>query len=158
MVMPELPATTHLSIVDGQAMPSPQPVRSRPALGSRIQVDGFNNQLTDFSFTSEREGKPVANRAEPGKRPLSWMAPTPVFDAGRLHAVLGSLGGSRIINYVARTLQALLDGGMEPMAALAMGHAGNRNGATLEVERGRVGDDLVQELEKARSCGPSARK
>jgi gamma-glutamyltranspeptidase len=36
---------------------------------------------------------------------------------------------ARIINYVARTLQALLDGGMEPAAALAMGHAGNRNGA-----------------------------
>jgi gamma-glutamyltranspeptidase/glutathione hydrolase len=32
-------------------------------------------------------------------------------------------------------------------AALAMGHAGNRNGVT-EVERGRVGDDLAQELEK----------
>jgi gamma-glutamyltranspeptidase/glutathione hydrolase len=147
---PELPATTHLSIVDGQGNAVALTSSIEAGFGSRIQVDGFllNNQLTDFSFTSEREGKPVANRAEPGKRPLSSMAPTLVFDArGRLHAVLGSPGGSRIINYVARTLQALLDGGMEPMAALAMGHAGNRNGAT-EVERGRVGDDLVQELEK----------
>jgi gamma-glutamyltranspeptidase/glutathione hydrolase len=120
------------------------------AFGSRIQVDGFllNNQLTDFSLAAEREGKPVANRLQPGKRPLSSMAPTLVFDAqGRLHAVLGSPGGSRIINYVARTLVALLDGKYEPAAALAMAHAGNRNAAT-EIERGRGSEELVRELER----------
>jgi gamma-glutamyltranspeptidase/glutathione hydrolase len=113
--------------------------------GSRIQVDGFllNNQLTDFSLG----GGPAANGAEPGKRPMSSMSPTLVFDAqGRLHAVLGSPGGSRIINYVARTLQAVLDGRMEAAAALSLGHVGNRNGVT-EVERGRVSLDLVRDLE-----------
>jgi gamma-glutamyltranspeptidase/glutathione hydrolase len=63
-----------------------------------------------------------------------------------LHAVLGSPGGSRIINYVARTLQAVLDGRMEAAAALSLGHVGNRNGVT-EVERGRVSLDLVRDLE-----------
>jgi gamma-glutamyltranspeptidase/glutathione hydrolase len=147
---PELPATTHLSIVDraGNAVALTSSIES--AFGSRIQVDGFllNNQLTDFSLVAERDGKPVANRLQPGKRPLSSMAPTLVFDAGgQLHAVLGSPGGSRIINYVARTLVALLDGKLEPAAALALPHAGNRNGAT-EIERGRVYQELARELER----------
>ena len=147
---PELPATTHVSIVDraGNAVALTSSIES--AFGSRIQVAGFllNNQLTDFSLTAERDGKPVANRLEPGKRPLSSMAPTLVFDrAGRLHAVLGSPGGSRIINYVARTLVALLDGRQDPAAALALPHVGNRNGVT-EIERGGASDVMALELEK----------
>jgi len=147
---PELPATTHVSIVDrdGNAVALTSSIES--AFGSRIQVSGFllNNQLTDFAFAAERDGKPVANRLEPGKRPLSSMAPTLVFDAGgRLHAVLGSPGGGRIINYVARTLVALLDGRREPAAAVSLPHVGNRNGAT-EIERGRVPEELALELER----------
>lgn len=146
----ELPATTHLSIVDaaGNAVALTSSIES--AFGSRIQVEGFllNNQLTDFALHAERDGKPVANRPEPGKRPLSSMAPTLVFDAaGRLRAVLGSPGGSRIINYVARTILALLDGGRAPDSALALAHVGNRNGAT-EVERGLVPPSLIAELER----------
>ncbi len=147
---PELPATTHVSIVDraGNAAALTSSIES--AFGSRIQVAGFllNNQLTDFSVTAERDGKPVANRLEAGKRPLSSMAPTFVFDAGgRLHAVLGSPGGSRIINYVARTLVAVLDGRQDAAVAVSLPHVGNRNGAT-EVERGRVPEALVLELER----------
>ena len=147
---PELPATTHVSIVDraGNAVALTSSIEN--AFGSRIQVAGFllNNQLTDFSFTAERDGRLVANRLEPGKRPLSSMAPTFVFDAsGRLLAVLGSPGGSRIINYVAQTLVALLDGRQEPAAALALPHIGNRNSVT-EVERGPVADAMAHELER----------
>ncbi|MDP2821601.1 MAG: gamma-glutamyltransferase [Sulfuritalea sp.] len=147
---PELPATTHVSIVDqaGNAVALTSSIES--AFGSRIQVGGFllNNQLTDFSFAAERDGKPVANRLQPGKRPLSSMAPTLVFDAGgRLHAVLGSPGGGRIINYVAQTLVALLEGRRDPAAAVSMPHVGNRNGAT-EIERGRVSETLALELER----------
>jgi gamma-glutamyltranspeptidase/glutathione hydrolase len=92
------------SIAPGNAIALTSSIES--AFGSRIQTSGFllNNQLTDFSLTQNRDGAPVANRAQPGKRPLSSMSPTFVFDAGgRLHAVLGSPGGSRIINYVARS-------------------------------------------------------
>jgi gamma-glutamyltranspeptidase/glutathione hydrolase len=147
---PELPATTHISIVDraGHAVALTSSIES--AFGSRIQTSGFllNNQLTDFSLTQNRDGAPVANRAQPGKRPLSSMSPTFVFDAGgRLHAVLGSPGGSRIINYVARSLTALLDGRLAPADVVALPHVGNRNGAT-EIERGRVGDGLATELER----------
>lgn len=145
---PELPSTTHMSIVDqeGNAVALTSSVES--AFGSRIQVGGFllNNQLTDFSFVAERGGKPVANRLQPGKRPLSSMSPTLVFDSGgRLYAVLGSPGGSRIINYVARTLVALLDGHYGPAKAVAQLHVGNRNGVT-EIEHGAAADALAQEL------------
>ncbi|MDA8255121.1 MAG: gamma-glutamyltransferase [Betaproteobacteria bacterium] len=147
---PELPATTHVSIVDraGNAVALTSSIES--AFGSRIQVGGFllNNQLTDFELTPELDGKPVANRLQPGKRPLSSMAPTLVFDRhGRLHAVLGSPGGGRIINYVAWTLAALLDGRQSATAAVSQPYLGNRNGAT-EVERGRVSERLVSELEQ----------
>jgi gamma-glutamyltranspeptidase/glutathione hydrolase len=145
---PELPATTHLSVVDqeGNAVALTSSIES--VFGSRIQVSGFllNNQLTDFALGPGRDGKPSANRAEPGKRPMSSMAPTLVFDErGSLYAVLGSPGGSRIINYVARSLLAVLDGKLDPAAALALGHVGNRNGVT-EVEQGRIGQGLRREL------------
>ncbi len=76
--------------------------------GSRLMTEsGFllNNELTDFSFVPSENGKPVANRVEAGKRPRSSMAPTIVYDrAGRVYMIVGSPGGSAIINYVAKTL------------------------------------------------------
>ena len=82
------------------------------AFGSQLMVGGFilNNQLTDFSFVPEVDGRVVANRAEPRKRPLSSMSPSLVYDAqGRLRLLVGSPGGTRIINYVAQTIVAVLD-------------------------------------------------
>lgn len=147
---PEIPSTSHMSIVDGDGNAVSMTSSVEAAFGSRIMVDGFllNNQLTDFSWVPERDGIPVANRAEPGKRPLSSMSPTLVFAPdGTLYAVLGSPGGSRIINYVARALLSLLDGDLDPATALSLGHVGNRNGTT-ELEKDHVGSELVRELER----------
>ena len=75
-------------------------------------VRGFllNNELTDFSLLPAEGGRPVANRVEAGKRPRSSMAPTIVCDrAGGVVAVVGSVGGSAIINDVAKTLVGILD-------------------------------------------------
>ena len=146
----ELPATTHLSIVDteGNAVSLTSSVEA--AFGSRIMVHGFllNNQLTDFSFRHEEEGRPVANRVEAGKRPLSSMAPTIVYDkAGRIAAVIGSPGGSRIINYVARMVLALFAWNLPPAEAVALPHYGSRNGPT-ELERGTQAESLRPALEK----------
>ena len=147
---PELPSTTHLSIVDaaGNAVALTSSIES--AFGSRIQARGFllNNQLTDFSFLPSQGGFPAANRVEAGKRPLSSMAPTLVFDSrGQLYAVLGSPGGSQIPNYVAQTLTALLDGKLAPDAALALAHYGSRNGPT-ELEPGGAAGALAVGLER----------
>jgi len=64
------------------------------------------------------------------------MAPSIVFDQqGRPVLVVGSPGGARIINYVAKTIVAMLDWGMDVDAALRLGHFSNLNGdTTLEAE------------------------
>jgi gamma-glutamyltranspeptidase / glutathione hydrolase len=130
--------TSHISVIDGDGRAVSMTTTIEDAFGARRMVGGFllNNELTDFSFKPEDGGLPVANRVEPGKRPRSSMAPTIVFDgAGKLYAVVGSPGGSSIINYVAKTLVALLDWGMDPQAAVAYPNMGSRNGPT-EVEAG----------------------
>jgi gamma-glutamyltranspeptidase/glutathione hydrolase len=59
-----------------------------------------------------------ANAIEPGKRPLSSMAPTIVTKDGRLFLVLGSPGGSRIISIVAETIVDIVDFAMKPQEAV----------------------------------------
>jgi len=113
------------------------------AFGSHIMVRGFllNNELTDFSFLAERDGKPVANRVQPQKRPRSSMSPVLVFhrrhkpgEPRRLHLAVGSPGGSRIIEYVTWALVRMLDFGVGIQDALGRPHVVNRNGVT-ELER-----------------------
>ncbi len=119
------------------------------AFGSHLMVQGFllNNQMTDFSFIPEENGQPVANRVEPGKRPRSAMAPTLVFDrkSGELLATVGSPGGSQIIEYVSKSLVAMLDWKLDPQAAINLPNFGSRNGAT-ELEAGLFSPALKQAL------------
>jgi len=119
------------------------------AFGSHVMVQGFllNNQMTDFSFIPEENGQPVANRIEPGKRPRSSMAPTLVFDrqSGELVATVGSPGGSQIIEYVSKSLVAMLDWNLDPQAAVGLPNFGSRNGAT-ELEAGLFSASLKQAL------------
>ena len=130
--------TTQISIVDdaGNAVSLTATIES--AFGSKIMVHGFllNNELTDFASIPEVDGKPVANRVEPGKRPRSSITPVMVFDhQGRLVLVTGSPGGSAIIGYVTKGLIAMLDGDLDPASAAALPNFVNRNGAT-ELEAG----------------------
>jgi gamma-glutamyltranspeptidase/glutathione hydrolase len=144
----ELPSTSHVSIVDAAGDAVAMTTTIENEFGSRIMVDGFllNNELTDFSFRPEVDGKPVANRVEPGKRPRSSMAPTLVFGPdGRLLLVIGSPGGSEIINYVALTLIAVLDWGYDVQAAIDLRHVSNRNGST-DIESGPGAEPLATEL------------
>ena len=147
---PEPPAggTSHLSIVDARADAVAMTTTIEAPFGSRILVRGFflNNQLTDFALGPGAGTGILANRLEPGKRPRSAMSPAMVFDAGgSLRAVLGSPGGSAIVNYVARTLVAMLDWGLDAQSAVALPHAGSRNGPT-ELERGTLYELLAVPL------------
>jgi gamma-glutamyltranspeptidase / glutathione hydrolase len=145
----EVVSTSHFSIVDawGDAVTITTSVQS--AFGSTLMVGGFllNNQLTDFSYEPERFGRPIANRVEPGKRPLSSMSPTFVLDAeGRLRIAIGSPGGTRIINYVAQTLLNMLDFGMSVQQAIAAPHVVAQLGP-LELEQGTAVVELRSALE-----------
>ncbi|MEM0921409.1 MAG: gamma-glutamyltransferase [Pseudomonadota bacterium] len=144
----ELPSTSHISIVDqyGNALSMTTTIEN--GFGSRLMVRGFllNNELTDFSFRTHREGVPIANRLEPGKRPRSSMSPTIVMKDGAPSMVIGSPGGSRIIGYVAKTIIAQLDWGLDPQQAVALPHLVNRFG-TYDVEAGTSAEDLLPSLE-----------
>jgi len=103
------------------------------AFGSTVMVRGFllNNQLTDFSFSNEKDGDKIANRVQSGKRPRSSMSPFMVFDKDdQLLMVIGSPGGSRIINYVAKTLLGVLEWNLDIQQAISLPHYVNRNGST----------------------------
>lgn len=120
---PEMPSTTHLSIIDKDGNAVAMTSSIEYFFGSALSVDGFmlNNQLTDFSLTPTINGKKVANRLEPGKQPRSSMTPTFVFDeTGKLLMVVGSPGGPRIIQFTLKTILNYLDYKMDIQKAIAM--------------------------------------
>jgi gamma-glutamyltranspeptidase / glutathione hydrolase len=131
--------TSHISIIDRFGNAVSMTTTIEDAFGARLMTKGgflLNNELTDFSFLPVKDGQPVANRVEPGKRPRSSIAPTIVLDEnGKLEAVVGSPGGSLIINYVVKTLVALLDWKLDPQFAVDLPNFGSRNGPT-ELEAG----------------------
>lgn len=142
-------STSQVVAVDDQGGAVSMTTTVEAAFGSHVMVQGFllNNQMTDFSFIREENGQPVANRVQPGKRPRSAMAPTLVFDrnSGELLATVGSPGGSQIIEYVSKSLVAMLDWKLDPQAAISLPNFGSRNGAT-ELEAGLFSPALKQAL------------
>ncbi len=144
----EFKSTSHFSIVDADGNAVSITTTIENGFGSRLMSGGFllNNELTDFSFATHKEGIPIANRVEPGKRPRSSMAPTIVMKDGKPYMVVGSPGGSRIIGYVAQAIIAHLDWGMNAQDALSMPHAVNRFG-TYDLEEGTGSESLQAELE-----------
>lgn len=144
----ELPSTSHISIVDADGNALSMTTTIENGFGSRLFVRGFllNNELTDFSFRTQKDGIAIANRLEPGKRPRSSMAPTIVLKDGKLDLVVGSPGGSRIIGYVAKTIIAHLDWGMDIQAAISLPHLVNRFG-TYDLEEGTAATDFSGPLQ-----------
>jgi gamma-glutamyltranspeptidase/glutathione hydrolase len=143
----ELPSTSHISIVDAAGNVLSMTTTIENGFGSRLMASGFllNNELTDFSFRSHVDGVAIANRVAPGKRPRSSMAPTVVLRDGAPVLAIGSPGGSRIIGYVAQSLIAILDWGMDPQAAVDMPRLVNRFG-TFDVEAGSPAEALAPGL------------
>lgn len=157
--MPAQPeaGTSHISIVDGRGNALAMTTTIESAFGSRLMVStdpsrpgGFllNNELTDFSFApADAQGRPIANRVQPGKRPRSSMAPTLVFDAlsGEPLMSAGSPGGALIIHYTAKALYGSLHWGLHPQAALDLPNFGTLGGP-LMLEHHRFPDATVQAL------------
>jgi len=144
----ELPSTTHVSTVDAARNAVAMTVTIENVFGSKQMVHGFllNNQLTDFSAEAEDNGRLVANRIAPGKRPRSSMAPTVVFNAdGSLRLVVGSPGGSRILGYVAQAVIGVLDWQLDIQQAISLPHYLDRN-TGLELEEGTAAAALAETM------------
>ncbi|MFN0218634.1 MAG: gamma-glutamyltransferase [Hyphomicrobium sp.] len=133
----EAAGTSHISIVDDVGNAVAMTTTIENGFGSRLWAAGFllNNELTDFSFDSvDKDGRAIANRPESGKRPRSSMSPTIVIDGdGRVEAVTGSPGGSRIIMYVVKSLVAMLDWRLSPQVAADLPNFGSE-GAAFYIE------------------------
>ncbi|MCL5779146.1 gamma-glutamyltransferase family protein [Limibaculum sp. FT325] len=151
-LQPGRPGTTHLSVVDGDGLAIALTASIETAFGSARMAAGFllNNQLTDFAFRPVAEdGLPVANAPGPGKRPRSSMAPTIAYRLAEPDApavIAGSPGGSRIPEYVAGALIAIMDFGLDPAAAAARGHVSQRNLGKLVLEAGAHSPALAEGL------------
>lgn len=155
----EVPATTHFSIADarGQVLAMTSSIESQ--FGARLMVNrgrglpgGFllNNELTDFSFVPQRNGRPVANRVAPGKRPRSSMSPTLVLsaDGRQVIASLGSPGGPPIPHFVLKALIGHHLSGLPLQAAIELPNIaplGPSHNLTL-LEAGRWPAATVQAL------------
>ena len=144
----DLPSTTHLVAVDryGHGVSMTSTIESE--FGSKIFVRGFllNNQLTDFSLQpKDASGQLVANRVESGKRPRSSMAPIVITKNKQLFMLVGSPGGSSIINFVAKTLIGVIDWNLNAYEAIKLPNMGSRNRDT-EIVRGTALESLVPAL------------
>ena len=140
--------TSHISVVDAQGRAVAMTTTIEAAFGSRRMVTtdparpgGFllNNEMTDFSLApADAQGRPIANRVEPGKRPRSSMSPTLVFDqtTGQLLMSGGSPGGAAIIHYTAKLLTGTLHWGLNAQQAIDLPNFGTLGGPTfLEAQR-----------------------
>jgi gamma-glutamyltranspeptidase / glutathione hydrolase len=119
--------TTHFSIVDAQGNAVAVTYTLNDWFGSSVIAGdtGFflNDEMDDFT---SKPGVPnmfglvqgETNDIQPGKRPLSSMAPTMVMRGGKLAMVTGSPGGSRIITITLETILNVFDFGMDAQAAV----------------------------------------
>lgn len=142
-------STSHISIVDKQGNSVSMTSSIEFMFGSGLFVEGFllNNQLTDFSLDPVNDNAPVLNRVQANKRPRSAMSPSMVFDKNNeLMLVVGSPGGSRIINYVAHTILNVLDFDMSIQEAISLPRITNRNDVTT-LEKGTNIEALAKALE-----------
>ena len=126
--------TTHFSTWDqwGNVVSSTTTLNFSYGSGISVAGAGFllNNEMDDFSA---KPGTPngygliggIANSIEPGKRPLSSMTPTIVFDKdGKPMLATGSPGGSTIITVVLQTILNVLsfDMGIAEAASVSRIH------------------------------------
>ena len=147
----ELPSTSHISIVDSYGNALSMTTTIENAFGSRLMTRGgflLNNELTDFSFRPQKDGSPIANSIERGKRPRSSMSPTIIKDnQNELKLILGSPGGSRIIGYVLKTIIAHLDWGLDIQKSIELPNMVNRFGV-FEIENGYQNNHLFGSLKE----------
>jgi gamma-glutamyltranspeptidase / glutathione hydrolase len=119
--------TTHFSVVDAAGNAVTNTYTLNGGYGSGVTIPGtgilLNNEMDDFTAKVGVKNmfgllQGPANAIAPGKRPLSSMTPTLVFQGGKLVLVTGSPGGPTIINTVLEVITNVIDHGMPVMQAV----------------------------------------
>jgi len=114
----EGPSTTHFSVIDaeGNAVSNTYTLAASFGTGKVIEGTGIlmNNQLYTFSVRAGIPGATGfiasnANKLETFKRPVSSQSPTLVLKNGKPFLLVGSPGGSRIINVVLQMIVNIID-------------------------------------------------
>lgn len=128
--------TTHLSAIDAEGNMVSMTQTLNGLFGSHVTVPGTGMLLNDnMRLFDPRPGQP--NSVGPGKRMLSSMCPTLVFDGDDSALAIGTPGGTRIFNTVAQAIMNMIDHGMSLQQAVE----------APRLHTGTVGDDLLLERE-----------
>ncbi len=111
--------TTHYSIIDKEGNAVSNTYTLGLSFGSGVTIPGtgilMNSQMNNFAYRygdKNEIGRAASpgNRFEPGKKPMSTMAPTMVFDKdNKLYLVTGSPGGSDIPAAILRVVTGVID-------------------------------------------------
>ncbi len=141
--------TSHFVAIDkwGQSATLTSTIES--AFGSGLMVDGYflNNELTDLSLIPSRDGVPVANRVEGGKRPRSSMAPTLVYGPdGKLRLAIGAAGGTTIPAQVLKAIIGVIDWDLSAQDAIALPVIFAPGGDVVFVEQGSFQEAMIPAL------------
>jgi len=147
--------TSHFVVVDRWGDVASETSTIESSFGSGLMVNGYylNNELTDFSFEPEKDGCPVANRVEGGKRPRSSMSPTIVYAPdGHVVLAVGAAGGSTIPAQVIKTVIAMIDFHLPPQEAIGLPMI-YAPGDTLFVESGTFLEGMIPQLQALGHAG-----
>ncbi|MEC8217761.1 MAG: gamma-glutamyltransferase [Pseudomonadota bacterium] len=111
--------TTHYSIIDKDGNAVSNTYTLGLSFGSGVTIPGtgilMNSQMNNFAYRYGNKGDisrgaSPGNRFEPGKKPMSTMAPTIVFDENNdLFLITGSPGGSDIPAAILRVITGVID-------------------------------------------------
>lgn len=137
--------TSHFVVVDrhGNAVSMTTTIESYFGSGRVVAGMVLNNQLTDFSWSSEDS---PANAIAPGKRSRSSMTPVIVLDRrGRFVGAVGSPGGGAIPAYVAKTLVGALYWNLSLQEAVDLPNVVAR-GPKINGEASKIPPDLRAKL------------
>lgn len=142
-------ATSQLAIVDRDGNALSMTTTINLNFGARLLHEGYvlNNALTNFS-AAPRAGQAAPNRMAAGKRPVTSMAPTIVFDKGGKPIIVGgSAGGGQIVDYIAQSLVDMLANGRSPSEALARGHVSTAIRGKVQLEANSAAARLALPLQ-----------